>query len=536
MSDLTHKDLRSIQEARDLVEKAHQAALVMKSFSQEDVDRITESIAQAGYEASEKLAKMAVEDTGFGKWEDKVIKNQFATRNLIDYLRGMKTVGFIDEPGAVRRIAEPMGVVAGIIPSTNPTSTAMYKAIISLKSRNSIILSPHPSAADCIIEAANIMIEAAVKAGAPEHAITCMRYPDLAGTHELMGHRKVAIILATGGTGLVRSAYSSGKPAYGVGPGNCPSFIERSADTAKAVRDIVISKTFDNGTICASEQSIVVDRPVDEDVRQLLIEQKAYFCNDDERLKLESVMIVPSRGLNPKIVGQPAQKIAGMAGFTVPEDTSILVVEIGGVGRDYPLSIEKISPVICYYVVDGWEEGCEMCLKLINFGGIGHSMSIHTKDDNIVERFALEKPVMRILVNTPSTHGAIGYTTGLAPALTLGPGTWGGSVTAENITPMHLLNIKRLAYETNPLNGDDKDSTSNNSSAKWRYDDDFRYRPVSDVKDDGLSEGKKGGKVSKSIIAAPTSQTMKMISPDKKYGNGISESDVNKIVRNFRKS
>jgi len=533
MSQLDNRDLLSIQEAREMAEKAYSASIELKKFTQADVDKIVEKMSIAGFEASERLAKMAVEETGFGKWEDKKIKNEFATRTLWEYIKDMKTVGFIDPPGAVRRVAEPMGVVAGVVPSTNPTSTAMYKAIISLKSRNSVVLSPHPSAVNCILESAEIMKKAAIETGAPADSVQCMTVPDLAGTHELMSHRKVAVILATGGTGLVRAAYSAGKPAYGVGPGNCPTFIEKTADVVKAVKDIVISKTFDNGTVCASEQSIVVDQQVDKEVRELLKQHRAHFCSESEIDKLEAVMIT-SRGLNPKIVGQPAAKIADMAGFEVPADTTLLVTEIGGVGPEFPLSIEKISPVICYYIVEGWEAGCELCLKLINHGGIGHSMSIHTRDNDIVEKFALEKPVMRVLVNTPSTHGAIGLSTGLAPAMTLGPGTWGGSITADNVTPMHLLNIKRLAYETNAVNPGDSAITQDAVDVKWRYDDDYRYRPV--VPSAAAGSDKPDKSVKSSIIPAPSKEVVdKMISPQTTYGDGISESQVSDIIQRFKK-
>jgi acetaldehyde dehydrogenase (acetylating) len=321
-----------------------------------------------------------------------------------------------------------------------------------------------------------------------------MTVPELEGTHELMSHPKVAVILATGGTALVKAAYSAGKPAYGVGPGNVPAFIERTADPQKAVKDIISSKCFDNGTICASEQSIIVDKPLDIEIRRLLQENRSYFCSDRETELLEKVMVIAGKGINPRIVGQPSAIIARMAGFSIPEDTTMLVVEIGGIGAEFPLSVEKLSPVICYFVVEGWDEGCEMCIKVINHGGIGHTMVLHTKDQGVIERFALEKPVMRVLVNTPASQGAIGYTTGLPPALTLGCGTWGGSITADNVTPLHLLNIKRLAYETAPINpGTETASSEVRTSA-----------PAPE------------------ISAAA-------------YGEGISETRIEEIIRQFRK-
>lgn len=524
MTYLSSKDLLSIQEARDMAERAYAAAQKMRVFSQEDADRICANMARAGFEAAETLAKMAVEETGFGKWQDKKIKNEFASRSLWEYIKDMRTVGFLDPEGPVRRIAEPMGVVAGIVPTTNPTSTAIYKSIISLKSRNSIVLSPHPSAVNSINKAADIMRDAAAQAGAPAEAVLCMKIPELAGTHELMSHKFVGVILATGGTGLVKAAYSAGKPAYGVGPGNVPAFIEKSADAEKAVKDIVISKCFDNGTVCASEQSIVVDKSLEAEVRKLLIEHKCRFCTGEEIKKLEAAMLIPGRGINPKIVGQPSFKIAAMAGFSVPEDTNMLIVEIGGVGKEFPLSVEKLSPVICFYVVDGWEQGCEMCLKIINYGGIGHTMTLHTNDNEVVERFALEKPVMRVLVNTPSTHGAIGYSTGLAPSMTLGCGTWGGSITADNVTPIHLLNIKRLAYETNPLHKG-KNTLTSSGKTRWRYDDNYRYRQVTD----------NANPIEKEKTVKSRTIPSRINDSDAVYGDGITENQVDEIIRNFKK-
>lgn len=535
MAQISHRDLQSIQEARDLAERAHAAAQTMRSFTQEDADRICANMARKGFEAAESLAKMAAEETGFGKWQDKQIKNEFATRDLWDYIKDMKTAGFLDAEGPVRRIAEPMGIVAGIIPATNPTSTAMYKAIISLKSRNAVVLSPHPSAVQCIVKSADIMREAAVEAGAPADAVLCATVPELPGTHELMAHDKVGVILATGGAGLVKAAYSAGKPAYGVGPGNVPAFIEKTADPEKAVKDIVLSKCFDNGTVCASEQSIVVDRSLDQQVRGLLQAEKCHFCSPDEIRKLEVVMLIPGRGINPLIVGRPSYKIADLAGFSVPHDTAMLIVEIGGVGPDYPLSVEKLSPVICYYLADGWEQGCELCLRIINYGGVGHTLTLHTSDNSVVERFALEKPVMRVLVNTPGTHGAIGYSTGLAPSMTLGCGTWGGSITADNVTPMHLLNIKRLAYETNPLHKGKTGFGVVGENVKWRYDDDYRYRPVTEINTPSQpAQPASLPRPNSSVIAAPSPQTERVISPETTYGDGITEGEVDRVIREFK--
>ncbi|NQS98445.1 MAG: aldehyde dehydrogenase family protein [candidate division Zixibacteria bacterium] len=534
MTELSYRDLQSIQQARDLAERAHQAALTLRNFTQADVDRIARNMVEAGLTEAERLAKMAVEETGFGKWEDKLFKNQFATRSLWEYIKDMKTVGFLDDEGTVRRIAEPVGVVAAVVPSTNPTSTALNKAIISLKARNAVVLSPHPAAVRCISETAEIMKRAAVEAGAPEDAVCWMTVPELPGTHELMSHPKVGVILATGGTGLVKAAYSAGKPAYGVGPGNVPAFIERTADPEKAVKDIILSKCFDNGTVCASEQSIIVDCPLDETVRKLLKQHRSYFCTQEEIRKLEAVMILPERGINPKIVGQSSFKIAHMAGFTVPEDTTMLVVEIEGVGSEYPLSVEKLSPVICYFTVDGWEEGCELSIKIIYHGGLGHTMTLHTNDTQILERFALEKPVMRVLVNTPATHGAIGYSTDLPPSMTLGCGTWGGSITADNVTPMHLLNIKRLAYETKSINAGKTTITAGSSETRWRYDDQYRYRPVSEAPPVESDANQIGMKRKTPSDDKPDSQVKRAVPPETTYGEGITEARVDEIIREFK--
>lgn len=441
-------DLLAIQEVRLLVEKASAAQAVMRTFSQEKVDYIVKCMAEAGEEASEWLAKLAVEETGIGVWQDKVVKNLLATRTVYEFIKDIKTVGVVYhlKDKKVIEIAEPVGVIAGLIPTTNPTSTAMYKCLIALKARNAIVLSPHPRAARCTWEAAEVMHRAAVKAGAPEGIIGCIKTPTMEATNELMHHKLVSLILATGGSDMVRAAYSSGKPAYGVGPGNVPAYIEKTADVEQAVRYIVQSKTFDNGTICASEQAIIVDDCIRDKVVAELKKHGAYFLSPDEIEAVSRLVILPSGAVNPKVVGQAATKIAQMAGINVPEGTRLLVAELEGVGKEYPLSREKLSPVIAFYSVPGWEKACEICMQMLAFGGMGHTLAIHTKNEEIIMEFAMKKPAFRILVNTPASHGAVGATTGLDPALTLGCGTWGGSATADNIGPRHLLNIKRVAY------------------------------------------------------------------------------------------
>jgi acetaldehyde dehydrogenase (acetylating) len=342
--------------------------------------------------------------------------------------------------------------VAAIVPSTNPTSTAIYKILIALKARCPIVISPHPSAVRCITRVAEVMCEAATDAGAPAGSINWMQAVTLEGTEALMKHRAVAVILATGGMGLVRAAYSAGKPAYGVGPGNAPCYIERTADLVKAVADIVVGKCFDNGVLCSSPNSVVVDNDVADEVRREFVRQGAHFLSPGETATLGAALVSPQRLPNPKLVGKSAVEIASKVGLRVPPSTRVLIAELSGVGRDYPLSIEKLCPVLSYYVVADWREGCERCIQILRYGGMGHTMSIHSRNDDVVLEFGLKKPAFRIVVNTPTTHGSVGMTTGLDPAMTLGCGGYGGNITSDNIGPRHLLNVKRVAYETRPVN------------------------------------------------------------------------------------
>jgi acetaldehyde dehydrogenase (acetylating) len=448
----TDRDLASIAEARSFARRAKAAASLLAEFSQEQIDAIVDAMAAAVTPQAEALARLAQEETGYGVVADKTQKNLFSSEKVYKFIRPMKTVGVIRrlEDRKVIEIAEPFGVVCAIVPTTNPTSTAIYKILISIKARCPVVISPHPSAVRCISRVAEIMNEAARRAGAPDGSISCMTTVTLEGTQELMKAREVAVILATGGMGLVRAAYSAGKPAYGVGPGNAPSFIERTADVPKAVRDVVIGKTFDNGVLCSSPNSVVVDGPVVEEVRREFVKNGGYFMSAAESDAVAQVLLGPQRLPNPKLVGRPATVIAKAAGLSVPAETRVLIAELKGVGRDYPLSIEKLSPVLSFYVVADWKEGCERCIEILRYGGMGHTMSIHSRNDQIILEFGLKKPAGRIVVNTPTTHGSIGLTTGLDPAMTLGCGGWGGNITSDNISPRHLLNIKRLAYETNP--------------------------------------------------------------------------------------
>jgi acetaldehyde dehydrogenase (acetylating) len=448
----TDKDLKSIAEARALARAAKQAQPVLAEFTQEQIDRIVQAMADAVTPHAESLATLAVEETGYGVVADKVQKNLFSSRRVYEFIAPMKTVGVVNriEDRKIVEIAEPFGVVAAIVPSTNPTSTAIYKVLIALKARCPIVISPHPSAARCITRAVEVMAEAAARAGAPAGAIGWMTTVTLEGTQELMKHRDVAVILATGGMGLVRAAYSAGKPAYGVGPGNAPCYIERSADLSKAAYDIVLGKTFDNGVLCSSPNSVIVDESVSEDARRRFEAEGAYFMNDREIEALAKSLVSPQRLPNPALVGRPAAFIAEKVGMTVPSGTRALIAPLKGVGRDYPLSIEKLCPVLSWYVVKDWQEGCERCIQILRYGGMGHTMSIHSQNEDVILQFGLKKPAFRICVNTPTTHGSIGLTTGLDPAMTLGCGGPGGNITSDNISPRHLLNLKRLAYEVRP--------------------------------------------------------------------------------------
>ena len=448
----TDRDLTSISEARSLARRAKEAAPALAEFSQEQIDAIVDAMAAAVTPQAEALARLAHEETGYGVVADKVQKNLFSSQKIYNFIRPMKTVGVIRriEDKKVIEIAEPFGVVAAIVPSTNPTSTAIYKILISIKARCPIVISPHPSAARCITRVAEIMNGAARSAGAPEGSINWMTTVTLEGTQELMKTRETAVILATGGMGLVRAAYSAGKPAYGVGPGNAPAYIESSADVVKAVRDIVTGKTFDNGLLCSSENSVVCDAPLVEEVKRQFVANGAHFMSPAEIDAVSRVLVTPQRLPNPKLVGRPATFIAQQAGISVPPTTRVLIAELAGVGRDYPLSIEKLCPVLSFYVVNDWREGCERCKQILKYGGMGHTMSIHSRNDDVILQFGLKKPAYRIVVNTPTTHGSIGLTTGLDPSMTLGCGGYGGNITSDNISPKHLLNTKRVAYEITP--------------------------------------------------------------------------------------
>ena len=449
------RDLASVQEARNLLKAARAAQEALKEYSREQVDAIVKAMKEAGEAESCRLGALAVEETGMGRYEDKCFKNYFASHHVYEYIKDMKTVGIVRKDAAAKlwEIAEPAGVIAGIVPTTNPTSTTIFKSLCALKARNAIVFSPHPSAVRCTAEAARVMNQAAVAAGAPPNVVGCLTNVSLEATQELMKNPITSIILATGGSALVRAAYSSGKPALGVGPGNVPAFVERTADLANAAACIVKGKSFDNGTICASEQAVVAETCIAEELIGHLKRNGAHFLEPDEVAKVSAVVMLPNHGVNPRVVGKDPQFIGQLAGVPVPAHAKCLVAPLAGVGPQYPLSFEKLSTVLAFYRVQDWHEGCERCLQLLAIGGIGHSLAIHSNNEEVITEFALKKPIFRMLVNTPAALGGVGATTSLAPSFTLGCGTWGGSSISENLTPMHLINTKRVAWHTGMPDG-----------------------------------------------------------------------------------
>jgi acetaldehyde dehydrogenase (acetylating) len=444
---MVDKDLLSIQEARALVRAARVAQAEYAQLGQERVDAIVKAIADAAAAQAEQLAALAVEETGFGKVQDKKQKNILASEKLIEAIKDMKTIGVLNDDKArkVVEIAVPMGVIAGIVPSTNPTSTTIYKSIISLKSGNAIVFTPHPSAKKCIGRTVEIIRRVLHDCGVSEDLVSVMSVPTIEGSGELM--RQADLILATGGPGMVKAAYSSGTPALGVGAGNVPAFIERTADIEDAVAKIFASKTFDNGTICASEQSIVTEAVIADKVRAALVRNGGYFLEGEKLEKVKRVMERGNGSMNPAIVGRDALHIAKLAGIEVPAGTRLLISDEPGVGPRYPFSKEKLTALLGFYVVEDWKEACEMCHALLKNGGIGHSLAIHSRNEEVIREFGMKKPVSRMLVNTPSAQGAVGLSTSLFPSFTLGCGAVGGSSTSDNVTPLNLMNVRRIAYD-----------------------------------------------------------------------------------------
>ena len=442
------KDLTARQEARTLAAAAGKAQHILAEFPQEKLDAIVEAVAKAFSENAVMLAEMAVSETGFGNVEDKTTKNRFASNMVAEAMRGMKTVGLLRRlpEEKVWEIGIPVGVIAAIVPSTNPTSTVCYKAMIALKSGNAIVFSPHPKAIVCTRKAAQIVAEAAERAGAPKGSVGCLSIPSLDGCKELMGAKQVNLILATGGPAMVKAAYSSGKPAIGVGAGNGPAYIHHSADVGHALGCILKSKTFDNGTVCASEQSIIVEAPLEAQVRREGAQRGFYFMNEKEAGALAKLLFRPTGALNPDIVGKTAETLAAMAGFSVPRGTKILVAREQEAGPSRPYSMEKLCPVLAFYVMESEDAVLKKCIEVLDHEGSGHTFAMHCGDEAVIRRFAEKIPVSRFLVNTPAALGGIGASTGLFPALTLGCGAVGGSSSSNNISPLDLVNIRRVAW------------------------------------------------------------------------------------------
>ena len=443
-------DLQARQEARDLAKKAGETQKILETFPQEKLDSIVAAMAAAFEPECANLAKLAVEETGFGNTQDKTEKNLFACKTVLEAIQPMKTVGLLREVPEKRlwEIGVPMGAIGAIVPSTNPTSTVCYKALIALKAGCAIVFSPHPKAAKCTRQAAEILQRAAVAAGAPSGCIGCLTQNQMAGTQELMAAPDIRLLLATGGPGMVKAAYSSGKPAIGVGAGNGPAYIHSSADVPRAVADIVRSKTFDNGTVCASEQSIIVEKSMETAVLSEAERQGIYLMNRDQAGALARLLFKPTGGLNPQIVGKSAIFLAEKAGFSVPKNTKVLMAREQEAGPTRPYSMEKLCPVLAFFVMDSEEAVLEKSIEVLRHEGSGHTFSLHARDEEVVKRFAAKVPVSRFLVNAPAALGGIGAATGLFPALTLGCGALGGRSSSNHISPLDLINISRVAWGT----------------------------------------------------------------------------------------
>ncbi|MFT8320592.1 MAG: bifunctional acetaldehyde-CoA/alcohol dehydrogenase [Bacillus sp. (in: firmicutes)] len=456
---VVEKDVKAKKDVNAIIDeiatKGKKALDEFYQLDQAQVDKIVKEMALAGLDKHMYLAKLAVEETGRGVYEDKIIKNIFSTEYIYHNIKYDRTVGVIndDQANGIVEIADPIGVIAGVTPVTNPTSTTMFKAIIAIKTRNPIVFAFHPSAQKCSSEAARILRDAAVKAGAPENCIQWIEKPSIETTQALMNHPGIALILATGGPGMVKSAYSCGKPALGVGAGNVPCYIEKTAKVKRAVNDLILSKTFDNGMICASEQAVIIDKEIYEEVKNQLQRNNCYFVNEEEKKKLESLVINENTcAVNPNIVGKSAHYIANLAGIKVPEDTKILIAELEAVGPEHPLSREKLSPVLACFKVNSTEEGITRAEEMLEFGGLGHSAVIHSENEEVTQAFALRMKACRIINNAPSSQGAIGdIYNAFMPSLTLGCGSYGKNSVATNVTDVHLLNVKKLAKRKNNM-------------------------------------------------------------------------------------
>ncbi len=445
-------DLRSIQQARELVTAARAALRTFQFASQQQVDRICEAMVAAAMREAGRLGQLAHDETGFGYPAHKKLKNEFASQGVWESIKDVPTCGVLrrDEARGITEIGWPVGVLCALTPSTNPTSTAIFKILIAIKARNAIVVAPHPSARKSTAEAVRVMAEAAQAEGLPAGMISCMTELTLAGTNALMNHRDTAMILATGGPGMVKAAHSCGKPALGVGPGNVPAYVDRSAHIVRAAQMIVESKSFDCSTICATEQVVIADRPIAERLKAEMQARGAQWLTKAEADRLGAVMFRDNGMMLAQYVGRTPQELGKAAGITVPDSTRILVADLAGVGPDHPLSREKLTTVLGFMVEDGWRAGCERAMQLLTFGGDGHSVVIHARDDEAILAFGIEKPAFRILVNTWGSLGGVGATTGLRPSLTLAPGGIGGAVVSDNITVEHVLNVKRIAHHHTP--------------------------------------------------------------------------------------
>jgi len=442
------KDLQARQQARDLLRQAESAQKTLAQMPQEKLDSIVREVAKAFSAVSAELAEMAVRETGFGNINDKITKNEFASQRVLEAIEGMTCVGVLKENTGEKlwEIGVPVGVIAAIVPSTNPTSTVCYKAMIALKSGNTIVFSPHPKAIACTMRAAQIVAAAAEKAGAPQGSVGCLSIPTLAGCKELMEAEETRLILATGGPAMVKAAYSSGKPAIGVGAGNGPVYIHHSADVQKALSCILRSKTFDYGTVCASEQSIIVEAAMEQEVKEKASQMGFYFMDKEQAGKLAKLLFKPNGTLNPDIVGKSALVLAEKAGFAVPNTTKVLVAREQEAGPTRPYSMEKLCPVLAFFVMESEDAVLAKAIEVLIHEGSGHTFAMHAEDQAVIRKFALQIPVSRCLVNTPAALGGIGASTGLFPALTLGCGAVGGSSSSNNISPMDLINIRRVAW------------------------------------------------------------------------------------------
>lgn len=444
------KDLSARQEARLLARQAEKAAQQLRRMTQAQLDAITEAISARFATSASQLAELAVRETGFGNTADKTTKNRFASETVLAAIRDLKTVGVLKEDPRDKlwEIGVPVGPIAAIIPSTNPTSTVCYKALIALKAGSPVIFSPHPKALRCTLEAAKLVAAAAESAGAPVGSISCLSHASMAGTQELMAAPEIKLILATGGPGMVKAAYSSGKPAIGVGAGNGPAYIHRSANMEQALQKILQSKNFDFGTVCASEQSIIIEKSLENILRPAAQKMGYYFLSDAEANQLGKLLFKPNGGLSPDVVGKSAEHLAKLAGFFVPQSTKLLVAKTDQVGLHSPYSMEKLCPVLALFVEENEDAVLKKSVEILSHEGSGHTFCIHAEDTEVIRRFALEMPVSRFLVNTPAALGGIGYSTSLFPALTLGCGAVGGSSSSNNISPMDLINIRRVAWDT----------------------------------------------------------------------------------------